>query len=318
MRTDDGAVTEGGRFEHRGGAPAAAPRLSVVVVPFAGAHYLERCLDALARQADAPPFEIVVPVAGRATPLRSAAGAAHVREIRVAGDAGPAALRAAGLRASRGDLVAFTEDHCIPAGDWCAAIVRAQEAPHAAIGGAVEKEGRDGALAWALYLCDYGRYMRPLAAGPAHYLTDVNVSYKREALRGLPEAEAPEFHETAVNWALARRGDTLWLDPAIVVRQQRGARWLSALRDRFVHGWIFAGTRVPGMSAPARAVRAGLTASLPGVLVARAAGQALRRRRHLGALVRATPAMIAMTTAWSLGELAGYLLGRGPRSGSAP
>jgi hypothetical protein len=300
-------------------APGATElALSVVVVPFAGRAALERCLAALEGQRGAPRFEVIVPaddtVADAPSLERRGRG---VRVVPVAGRAGPAALRAAGLRAARGRIVAFTEDHCEPAEDWCAAIARAHRAPHAAVGGVVEKEGRDSALAWALYLCDYGRYMRPLPAGPAEYLTDVNTSYKRAALEGLAEAQAPELHETAVNWALARRGETLWLDPAIVVRQARRVRWLPALRERFVHGWIFAGTRVPGMSAPARLVRAGLTPSLPGVMVARAAGNAVRRRRHLGALALAAPAMLVATTAWSLGELAGYVLGRGPARGAA-
>jgi hypothetical protein len=295
--------------EARGG-----PALSVVVVPFAGERALARCLAALARQRGASPDEVLVP-ADDEFPGAEDAARAHprARVIRERGRRGPAALRAAGLRAARGRIVAFTEDHCVPADDWCASLLAAHAAPHAAIGGAVEKDEGGGTLGWALYLCDYGRYMRPLAEGPAEYLTDVNVSYKRAAIASLPEAVGGEFIETAVHWALARRGETLWLSPRIVVRQRRDARLAAALRDRFAHGRAFAGTRVAAMPAPRRVVRAAASAVLPLVLVRRAVGQAVSRRRHVAAAARALPAMLVLTAAWALGECVGYLAGAPPR-----
>ncbi|MDQ3697852.1 MAG: glycosyltransferase [Gemmatimonadota bacterium] len=295
---------------------ATAPHthaLSVVVVPYAGRDYLARCLRALAEQRGVGQPEIIVPADDSTRDVAALEREfPRVRFVRVAGRLGPAALRGAGVRASRGSIVALTEDHCIPSEDWCSGILAAHRAPHAAIGGAVEKEGDDTPLAWALYLCDYGRYMRPLAEGPAAYLTDCNVSYKRAALDSVAEAWKTEFHETAVHWALAARRETLWLSPRIVVRQQRGARFASALGERFVHGWIFAGTRVAATSIARRVASAGTAALLPALLVQRAAANVIRKRRHGGRLVRALPVMLAMTTAWSLGELVGYAAGRGP------
>src|SRR5689334_18203115 len=92
-----------------------------------------------------------------------------------------AELRALGIQHAHGDLIAITEDHCIPRTDWCAQIIQAHAHPYAAIGGAVES-GAQTALSWAVYLCDYSRYMNPLSDGPSHQLTDCNVSYKRQAL----------------------------------------------------------------------------------------------------------------------------------------
>ena len=81
-------------------------------------------------------------------------------------------------------IVGFLEDHCMPARDWAARVLTAHRQPHAGIGGSIEKgfkPGRssDTALNWAIYLTDYSRYMLPMAEGPAHGLSDCNVSYKR-------------------------------------------------------------------------------------------------------------------------------------------
>lgn len=89
--------------------------------------------------------------------------------------------RSAGLNLARGQIVAMTEDHAQPADDWVEQIVAAHEQPYLAIGGAIEN-GVDAVLNRAVYFCDFGRYGRPFESGPAAYISDVNVAYKREAL----------------------------------------------------------------------------------------------------------------------------------------
>jgi hypothetical protein len=206
-------------------------------------------------------------------------------------------------------VIALTEDHCAPAPDWCAAVARAHATtPYAAIGGVVDKAGPDAAVGWALYFCDYARYMPPLRGGPADYLTDCNVSYKRDALDAVRDVWAAEFHETAVHWALQARGEVLWLAPSVVVRQGAAPRRQIPLRERFRHGRIFAGTRAARTSRPARAGYAAASLLLPAVAVGRAVARVIRKRRRGWQLVRALPAMVALSAAWALGEAAGYVV----------
>ena len=93
-------------------------RISVVVPCRNAERHLARCLDALSVQ---EPFEgdfEVVVVDDRSTDRSAEVAAARgVRVLRSHGR-GPYAARNAGVRASEGDVVAFTDADCEPAPDW--------------------------------------------------------------------------------------------------------------------------------------------------------------------------------------------------------
>lgn len=295
-----------------------APALSVVIVVFAGANYLRRCLDALAAgHVDEAKGRVEVIVAhergvvdalARDHVSLAADGAFDIHHVRGDARCGPARLRALGAAAAHGSVIAFTEDHCLPAVDWCLTILAAHERESAVFGGAIEKIPTDTGLNWAGYLLTYARYMPPLAGGSAQYLSDCNVSYRRTHLELVRDAWFTEFHETSVNWALKARGIALMLEPGMLVRQQRTLAWRSAMREQLEHGTIFAHTRTEGMALAKRMALIALSPALPAVMVART----IRRARASGAsipLARSLPGLVALATAWALGELRGYVGG---------
>ena len=291
---------------------SGGPAISVIVVPLAGGAPLRRCLSALAAQRGAPSLEILVThddALAQAAELQVEYPA--VRFVRVCARAHPARLRAAGAARASGRIVALTEDHCTPASDWCAAIAVAHGTVRAVVGGVVEKTRPAGALEWAIYFCDYGRYMPPAATAEAAYLTDCNVSYARETLAAVRGLWSEEFHETVVHGALRAAGIPLRLSPTIVVDQGRPMRLGAALADRVAHGRLFAATRADAR--PRRWLYAVGTLALPALLTARVVATALTKRRHLAELSRALPAVAALTMAWAAGELLGYLA---PRAGT--
>ncbi len=308
-------------------------RLSVVVTVTTGGDHVARCLEALAAQRDAPPFEVLVPVDPavrgveawrRAHPEAEfpivAETAEEAARLHFAGDPGPEHLaydrpRATGLAAAGAPLVALTEDHARPDTDWVGRIVAAHaRLPHAVIGGAIDNRS-DYPLTWAVYFCDFGRYQSPLPAGPAGYASDVNVSYKRAALARVEAAWRGAYHETAVHGALRARGETLWLAPEIVVHQERGRlRARLVLRERFAWGRLYAGKRVREMGALRRAAMIVAAPLLPLVLLLRRSREALGRGAQRGAFLRALPWMALLLGAWSLGEWVGYTTGRPTRA----
>ncbi|HEX5166995.1 MAG TPA: glycosyltransferase [Thermomicrobiales bacterium] len=122
-------------------------RVSVVVPTFNRPDLLDRCLNALVNQEMEPwSFEIVVAddAASEATCHRVEhwAGAACERGtfvcyVRTCGRRGPAAARNTGWRAARGEIIAFTDDDCVPLPGWLAAGLSAFTGTVAAVDGRV-------------------------------------------------------------------------------------------------------------------------------------------------------------------------------------
>lgn len=91
-----------------GRAPAQAPPVSVVV-PCSDDRFLPDTLASLARQRDAPAFEVVVVAAGRVSPGRWGRGAPPIRVATGPPGATSAANRNQGAAAARGDLLLFVD-----------------------------------------------------------------------------------------------------------------------------------------------------------------------------------------------------------------
>lgn len=301
----------------------SSPELSIVVTVVSGAECLRRCLSALSSQVQAEQVEVIVPWDEWCADVGALTEQFPFVRFLHAHHEGITALttalqhrlydrrRAKGLAAAKGRIVAMTEDHAVPAADWCANILQAHAQPFAAIGGAIDNQV-DRALNWAWYYCDFGRYGRPLISRPAEYVSDVNVSYKREALAAVRDVWAQEYHETNVHWTMQQRGFAVVLDPRPVVYQHRPSMgFAAALAERVQWGRVFAQTRLRQTTGSRRALYALGTSVLPFVLSTRALGHMLRQRRSALQILRTVPALMLLLCAWSWGECLGYLAGTG-------
>lgn len=299
------------------------PELSIVVAIIAGGHEATAtCLQAIETCAKSYRVECIVPYDSRLDGVPElmrqfawvefvdARSEVDAERFKYSSREHHDILRALGLRRARGRIVALLEDHGTPSSGWCTAVLEAHKAPCAAVGGAVEN-GVDRLLNWAVYYCDFGRYQNPLPQGPAEFLSDSNVSYKREALVSVKELWYDAFHETSVNWRLREQGDTLQFEPRMVVYQtRRTLRLLPALRERYVWGRSFAGTRASETTIAKRIIFASLSFLLPLVLCWRILSKALPKRRKVSRLVLSMPLIILLETIWSFGEFLGYITAR--------
>jgi GT2 family glycosyltransferase len=281
--------------------------------------HLRECLQALADQIDPPRIEVIVPHLDNVEKIDFVRAAfPWVRWLlvsdvvaRIGGREHHDVLRARGLAAARGAIVGLLEDHARPDPRWCANVVAAHREPYAAIGGAIEN-GVEQALNWAVYYCDFGRYQNPLPAGETAFASDANVTYKRGALQRVHAAWCDSFSEVVVHEALKSRGETIALDPRIIVYQNRqGLTIQTALRERFAWGRSYAATRLTLLTGPRRLVYACLSPLLPAVLLFRMAYMSWRRR-SFGTFARAVHITSLLTATWSAGEGVGYLLGVEP------
>jgi len=305
-------------------AGGTAPRLSVVVALISGKREdLERCLQALASQRGAPDFEVLVPYDDAVVEvLELAPRFPNARFLRAEGLDTRAAragasrehhdtLRTIGLRAATGAVVALTEDHAVASPTWAAdmAAALADHPRAAAVGGAVEC-GATTLLARAVYHCDFGRYQNPLPEGPAQYVSDSNVAYRREALEAVRDAWKDDYHETIVHGALVARGFEILLTRKSEVAQVRsGLRLGAALRERFVWGRSYAGTRVAGAPLARRAIFAAISFLLPFLLTLRLLRGTLARKRDIGRFLACLPLVFLLQLGWAFGEFVGYATG---------
>ena len=297
-----------------------APELTVIVTVVDGGAALARCLGALAAQENPPAMEVLVPY--DSTIADSAALGAQFPHYRFV-DMGAIAdrppenafeehelfdrRRTAGLRLARAPIVSMIEDRGWPRPGWARAMVDAHAAhPDGVIGGAVESAAK-GMRRWAIFFVDFGRYQAPFDSENPEYVTDTNISYKRDAIMSVRDLWAYKYQESVINWALAENGVSLRLDAGPVTVQQREPLGLGEMAMERVHwGRVFGEVRARGKSFSERIKWIAVTPLLPAVLYVRHLRRQMRLGRHVGEYVYATPAILYLLVFWSIGELMGY------------
>jgi GT2 family glycosyltransferase len=116
------------------------PLISIVIPTYARPERLRDCLAALARQTmAADTFEVIVVDDGSPQPVEPPADTAlngpAVLVIRQQ-NAGPSAARNRGVAQARGELIALTDDDCLPTPSWLESLATAhRQCPDALVGG---------------------------------------------------------------------------------------------------------------------------------------------------------------------------------------
>jgi len=203
-----------------------APIISILLptlLPWPG---VSLALEALRSQTDAPPFEILL-LDGHGAALPAWPTGTAIRWLRFPG-CDPFVLRAEGVAAARGTIVAVSEDHCVAPAGWVASIEVAHHADSApALVGATVNHPDSAALAIdraAFTLTFAGQNPMRLEVRPDRLPVPTNLSFKRAALP--PEGLAPgdlEYH-----W-LARLRDArlLGVAPSVVLQHRQRLGWSS-------------------------------------------------------------------------------------------
>jgi len=287
--------------------------LSVVVAAWNGPELLRPCLESL--RAAAPPGTLQVIVAhpsARGFEKLLLDEFAEVEGVACVGGSTVPALRLAGLEASRGDVVAFLEDHASVEPGWAQALRSAHDRPGVeAVGGPVAQGARHSSLDWGVYLVDYGRFMPPLPDGRAHALSGLNMSFNRQLLGSLQPLLKDGVYEGPLFEELRRRGVDLYIASAASVYQNKRYSLRSAFVLPYYLARGYAGRRLRGATIVARAVRAASCVVLPAVMVWRILSNVLPRRRDTDRVLRALGFVALISFAWSLGEFVGCVIGSG-------
>lgn len=298
----------------RGSSFADRPRISVVIPSTSGPECLEACLRALENQTVGGQLELIVADCGRP-------GVAEmVRRLfpRVTLLSSPERkpipeLRAIGMKHSHGAIVSVIEDHCVPEPHWYERILRAHETCYGAVGGAVENDREITRLVdWAVFFCEYARYMNPVPHGEVLEIPGINASYRREFLSIIADLlEDGRSWEPRLHARLRENGIKLYSDPSIIVYHKKNFALGYFLGQRFQYSRSFAGMRAADQPSWKRLLLAASCLLLPALLMARISGWVLTKHRHMTKFVLATPLLALFAVVWAWGEWIGYLFGPG-------
>ena len=220
------------------------PLVSVVVPTRDRMASLGATVEALRRQQDAEPFELIIVDDGSTdgTGAFLAALAAQGAIVHVIGGGrGAAAARNAGIGRAGGELIAFTDDDCEVPPDWVARLrQRLVQTGAAAVGGRVVA-APDAARPARISQAITNGIARALNDGSeAAFLTSNNVAYRAAALReaGLFDERftGAGGEERELHARLRTRGERLVYAADIVVTHRPPMSWRDFLRQQAAYG----------------------------------------------------------------------------------
>jgi len=276
-------------------------RLSVVVATVHPWPELAVCLDALVAQVRETQSELIV-ADGDGQGIREDVVAAHPGITWLKEPGGSVfRLRALGVRAAKGAIIATTEDHCVVRPEWCTRILEAHEQhPEAvAVAGSVVNGSQDRLIDWANFLHTFGSFISPIDQHQRERCpTNSNISYKRHVFEEALSEDG--WMETCLNPKLFREGRFIF-DDRIVVAHTQSHGFLGTFRAHFHNGRATTGLRHARLStwqSPWRLLHSAL--------------KTVRGKRHVYMTVAAClPLLALLSCCHAAGELVGILAGPG-------
>ncbi|MGA3092556.1 MAG: glycosyltransferase [Terriglobales bacterium] len=106
------------------GFPIEAKSVSIIIPTFNGASRIGNCLDALLKQTAGRDAEILVVNDGSTDNTVDVVQRYSGVRLITQANAGPAAARNRGAMESRGSIILFTDDDCVPMSGWLEAMIR--------------------------------------------------------------------------------------------------------------------------------------------------------------------------------------------------
>ena len=224
-------------------------------------------------------------------------------------------MRTIALNASRGSLIAITEDHCVPATDWLRGLVQAfADAPPdtMAVGGSIANGVDGSAFDRATFLCEYAAFQAPVIEGPCGDLPGMNIAYRRSALQAVDQNILQTgFWESTLHPAFLSAGQALYSTNRIKIQHRKTFCLQSFLRQRFLYSRHFAGSRAAGQTLPQRLAMLCLSILLPPLLGGRLLRTLWVKRTSGAGTLSTLPYLSIFVMTAVCGELAGQLAGPG-------
>ena len=224
----------------------AWPAISVVVCSYNGAATIRDTLDGLLALAY-PNYEVIIVDDGSTDATAAIAQPYGFRLIRTENQ-GLSRARNTGMRAARGDIVAYIDDDAYPDPHWLTYLAATfMSTDHAGVGGPNLPPPGDGPIADCVANAPGGPIHVLLSDREAEHIPGCNMAFRKTALQAIGGFD-PQFRtagdDVDVCWRLQSQGGTLGFSPAAVVwhhrrnsirtywKQQRGYGRAEALLEK--------------------------------------------------------------------------------------
>jgi len=212
------------------------PALSVVVMGYRNESTIIDAVASVVDQAACDGSEVVVVTSGGdGSRAKVAASFPGVRVVESERRLLPGAARNAGVRATRGEHVAFLAADCVAEPGWVGARLSSHRAGHRAVAGAMTTRAGAGRAARASHYLLFGARLSGRPAGIVRFPDPAahGISYARSLL-----AELGPFDETCLigeDTDMARRcaGEEIWFDPDVRTAHRGPASARALVRDEY-------------------------------------------------------------------------------------
>ena len=286
------------------------PAISVVVITRDSVESVRGLMSALRKQTAISQMEVVlVGPEGLSCGNEDATfdGFACHQVVRVPQSGSLSQLRAAGVRASRGSVIAFTEEQCFPQPRWAQTFVERHAESWAGVGPVFCNGNPGSALSWANFLIEYGPAAEPLSSGHAPLIAGHNSSYKREVLTQFGDELAGQLNaEPAMQLQLQAKGERFFNDSSAKCVHINVSLFRPSLGLRFHCGRLFAGHRRRDWSIARRLAYTLAWPLIPWVRLQRT-WRTTQRIGQTGRFWRILPLLVLLLYFDAFGEAMGYL-----------
>ena len=235
-----------------------------------------------------------------------------LKVVRADLSSGSGPVRAMAVREASAPVIVFGEDHCFPAEGWAEALLRAHAGGWAAVGPVVANANPETLLSWADLLKGYGPWLAPGRSMERDHLPGHNSSYKREALLALgAELDDLMEAESALQWKLRDRGQSLYQESGARVAHTNFESWAVWIPVTYHSGKVFAATRAMEWSTAKRLGFAAASPLIPAVRMWRHLRQAWEARISRALIVRMAPVLAIGLIVDGVGQAVGTIAGAG-------
>lgn len=199
------------------------PTISVVVCTYNGKRTIRDCMEGLKR-VDYPNFEVIVVNDGSTDGTEEIPKEYGFKVISIP-NGGLSNARNVGMRAAKGEIVAYIDDDAIPDPQWLTYLaVTFQSTNHAGVGGPNIPPVDDGAIAECVANAPGGPIHVLLTDTEAEHIPGCNMAFRKSALEAIGGFDT-QFRiagdDVDLCWRIQKQGWTLGFNPAAMVWHHR-------------------------------------------------------------------------------------------------